>query len=125
MIQFELIGGLLFIPVEVEHTGRKVDLKFIIDSGSAGSSVDINLVKPDFHRKSRLAEIVGVGGSQPAVIQEIDAIRINDTLLRQFPLELADLENPFGIEGIIGNDLLDKCSAIIDYSARHLILRTA
>lgn len=123
MISLEYSDGLLYVPVEICHSSITETIRAIVDTGSAGSAVDINLIRPDFTRHGRLAEIVGVGGSQPAVIQDVDAIRIGNVVLNEFPMEFADLENSFDIQGILGNDFLDKCKAVIDFSSRQLILK--
>ena len=124
MIQFELSGGLLFVPVEIRHGRQNRRLRFILDCGSAGSAVDINLIRPDFSRNARPVEIRGAGGRQPAVIQEVDFLGIGPVSLTKFSLEFADLEDFFGAQGIIGNDLLERFQAVIDYRAQTLTLRT-
>ena len=120
MIPLEFLGGLLFVSVAIVHSSKETRIRAIIDTGSAGSAIDINLLKPDFTRPAKFAEIVGVGGSQPAVIQAVDSLEIGNLILRERQLEFADLENSFGIQGIIGNDLLDLCNATIDFQPRAL-----
>ena len=123
MISFQLEGGLLYIPISVQHYTQNISLNAIIDTGSAGTAVDINNIRPDFSRDARLAEIVGVGGQQPAVIQNVDQVALGNITFKDFPIEFADLENTFGIEAIVGNDLLKLSNVNIDFPTHSLSLK--
>ncbi len=120
MIRFEIRGGLLYVPISIRHCEQQSTLNSIVDTGSAGSAVDTNCLRPNFERDARFAEIVGVGGRQPALIQSVDRIAIGDLCLEDFPIEFADLENSFGVQAILGNDILVRYGALINYQANTL-----
>ncbi len=57
--RFELSGGLLFVAGGVRQQSQQAPVRFIIDTGAAGSAIDVNLITPDFSRPSKFAEICG------------------------------------------------------------------
>lgn len=122
MIQFQIVNGLLFLPATVQHASQNVAINFILDTGSAGSAVDVNLVRPDFGRHSSFAEISGVGGSESVLIQKIDKISFGAITLDNISFQFGDLDNSFNVQGILGNNILEKYNATIDYQACVLTL---
>jgi hypothetical protein len=117
MIKFEIARGLLFVPVIVQQGKHTASVKFIIDTGAAGSAIDISCLRPDFSRPSRFAEISGVGGSDSVLIQDVDVIQFGAIRLEGIALQFSDLENSFGVQGIIGNNILNTFKADINYES--------
>ena len=120
MIKFELSDDLLFIHGEVQQLSQRVPIRFIIDTGAGGSAVDVNIVAPDFLRHSRFAEISGVGGGESVLIQKVDLIQLGSVRLQDIEFQFGDLENSFGVQGIIGNNILATYKANIDYGSLQL-----
>ncbi len=122
MIRFEIIDGLLFVPGRVRQGEKQAEIRFIIDTGASGSAVDVNFFRPDFARHARFAEISGAGGSTSVLLQEVDVIQLGHLLLNNVKLQFGDLENAFGVQGILGNDILVAHNALIDYRTSQLSL---
>lgn len=121
-MKFRFSDGLPFVSIACRIGNRRANFDAIIDTGSAGSALDVNVLPPDFAKDGRFAEIVGVGGSQPVMIQAVDEIKIGSTQIDSFELEFTDLENNFGVQAIIGSDLLRQQRAIINYKDSSLTL---
>ena len=102
-----------------------VQVRFIIDTGAAGSAIDVNLVAPDFSRHSRFATIFGVGGGSSVLIQTVGVIQLGPFQLPNIEMQFGELENSFGVQGIIGNNILAAYNATIDYNTSVLSLTTA
>ena len=76
MRKFELVGGLIILPIVFVYSAKvKVQANAMIDTGSAGTALDINLLTLDPSRVSRIVELAGIGGNQdvgvlPAIVRE-------------------------------------------------------
>lgn len=77
MIRFDYINGLLQLRAIVRQVDRKAELRFIIDTGAAGSALDFNVIKPDYARHSRFVRISGVGGQESVLVQRLDLLDIS------------------------------------------------
>lgn len=119
-MKFEFKSGLIYVPISVHYNKSIIDIQAAIDTGSAGTAVDINLVKLDLSRKTRIADIVGIGGWQQVAIQEAEKVIIGDESTLNFQIEFADLKDTFGVDAFIGSDLLKKLNAVIDFSVEEL-----
>ncbi len=113
---FKLDGGLKILPIVVEYSGSvKVQAKALVDTGSAGTALDIKLLSLDPSRASRIVELAGIGGSQDVVIQKVNSIQFAHKAVSDFEVELGDFANRFGFNAIIGSDLLEVLGACVDY----------
>ncbi len=123
-MKFKLRGGLLYLPVSIVYESQ-VELIGIIDTGSAGTVVEIDRFDIDLlSRNARVITMCGVGGTQEAFAQTVSKISIGNALVENFELEFCDLKEDFGSEAIIGSDLLDKLGAVIDYDNREISFRS-
>ncbi len=119
-MKFKLQGGLLYLPVSIVYESQ-VELIGIIDTGSAGTVVEIERFNIDLlSRDARAVTMVGVGGTQEAFAQRVSRISIGDSSVDNFELEFCDLKEYFGFEAIIGSDLLDKLGAVIDFKKQEI-----
>ena len=50
---FELVYGLIYVPMQIDYSDQQVDLRAIVDTGSAGTAVNINLFNLDYRRDGR------------------------------------------------------------------------
>jgi hypothetical protein len=120
-VNFEIVGGLLYAELSVFYESE-VKLLAIIDTGSAGTAVDIDKFNINPHRLgSRLVEIVGVGGCQEVICQPISKLKIGGVEVINYEVQFCDLWNQFKFEAIIGSELLDHLGAIIDYTKREIV----
>ena len=126
MIRFELVGGLIIVPTRFIYSSQiSIEADAIVDTGSAGTALDTTLVELDRTIPSRICEIVGVGGNQDVVIQEIDAVLFGNYRTNRVEVEFGDITSVFCFSAIIGSDLLDALGACIDYYTKEIrIART-
>ena len=117
-MKFELFKGLIIVPVTFVYKASKIETQGVIDTGSAGTALDINLVKLDFTRPSSIVEIVGIGGSQDVLLQMVEEVTFNTATVKNFQIEFGDVTNIFGFDAIVGGDLLDALGICIDYENR-------
>lgn len=66
--------GLIWVPVELLYDGKRVRIEnCIIDTGSASTAIDIDLVEFNFDRKTSIKRLTGIGGgTQEVLSQNVD-----------------------------------------------------
>lgn len=119
-MKFEYRNGLLYLPISVCYD-KSIELIGIIDTGSAGTAVDIDKFNIDLlSRNGRAVTLHGVGGTQDAFIQTVSSVKIDYFEATNFEIEFCDLQESFGFEAIIGSDLLMALGAVIDYTTSEI-----
>lgn len=111
-ISFQFREGLLYLPVTLVANGNMLTIdNCIFDTGSAGTVFDTDVVaqigiqsKPD----SKLKRLMTVGGGQTVFMSMVDKLIFGDEVLPSIEIEVGNLHSKFGIEGIIGTDLMQK-----------------
>ncbi len=119
MINFELRKKLPFISITAVHSGIefKID-NVLVDTGSAASIFASDYVRKfgiDSASKDKIRKIVGVGGNEYVIEKRIDALIIDGISIEDSIIQIGDMDYGFGINGIIGGDLLVRTKMIIDY----------
>lgn len=93
----------------------------MVDTGSAGTAVDIDKFNIDVHTAgSEMINLVGIGGRQEAIKQKVYRVEIGECDLINFKIQFCDLWDKFGFEAINGSDLLETLNAIIHYPYREI-----
>lgn len=123
-MKFKLCKGLILIPVVFQYRAEKIETQALVDTGSGGSALDIELVRFDFSLPTKAREIVGVGGIQEVAIQEIESISLCGTKVLKFPIEFGDIATSFGFKAVIGSDLLNLLGTCIDYQQQEIRIST-
>ena len=119
-MRLALRNGLLYVPVKLFYHSSVIPLAALIDTGSAGTAVDINLIKVDFTRETVFRDLVGVGGRQRVIVQRVEGVEIGEHRVSDLPLELCDMDEEFGIQAILGGDVLKALNAVVDYGAQEM-----
>ncbi len=120
-MKFEYDGGLLYAELSILH-GSEVKLRAMIDTGSAGTAVDIDRFQVDLHMPgSELVYIAGVGGRQEVISQTVSKLSIGDIDIPNYKVQFCDLWDQFQFEAIIGSELLEMLGAVIDYPKREIV----
>lgn len=120
-MKFELYQGLIILPITFVYSETSVvQADAMVDTGSAGTALDINLLTLDPFRAARIVEISGIGGNQDVVIQKIDNIQFGGQSVHDFEVEFGDVVTKFGFNAIIGSDLLDALGACVDYERKEI-----
>lgn len=116
-MKFTFRQGLIWIPIEVVYEGQMVRIEdCIIDTGSATTAIDIDMIAFNFRKPATIRRICGLGGGvQEVVAQTIELIKIGDASFSHVEIEFGDIASLFGINGFIGNDLLRRVCLTIDF----------
>lgn len=127
MINFELRKKLPFISITAIHNGIefKVD-NVLVDTGSAATLFASDYVRQfgiDSEPEDRIRKIVGVGGNEYVIEKRIDVLIIDGVSIKDSIIQVAEMDYGFGINGIIGGDLLIRTKMIIDYERRTILLK--
>ncbi|OGQ38421.1 MAG: hypothetical protein A2W61_02960 [Deltaproteobacteria bacterium RIFCSPLOWO2_01_44_7] len=109
-ISFRLFKGLLYMPVTITNKGQKLLLNnCIFDTGSAGTTFDTEeaaKIGIKSTLESKLKRLVTVGGYQTVFTHCVDILLLGNQTLHKIEVEVGNLHSKFGIEGIIGTDLM-------------------
>lgn len=118
-MKFSLHRGLPFIKVEICHCGQSCAVvRTLIDTGSASSIFcsdllsEINVLPK---QSDKLHCMQGIGGYEYVVEKVIDSIICDKVKLINHAIQLGELDYGYGIQGIIGSDILNQMNAVIDY----------
>lgn len=118
--KFEIVSGLLLTKLSVFYESE-VELTAMIDTGSAGTAVDIDKFPFDPMRAaSRIVSLVGIGGRQEVIAQFVAGVEIGKQRVLDYEIQFCDLWERFQFEAIIGSDLLERLGATIDYPNREI-----
>ena len=115
---FEFKNGLIWIIFELEYQGNltKID-NCILDTGSATTAVDIELVDFNYQKPATIKRLLGIGGgTQEVIAQNVGKVIIGQSELYDIEIEFGDIRADLGINGFIGNDILSQFTITIDYS---------
>ena len=110
--------------------------RLLIDTGASRSVFDTEKIRSFVNEKffsshDKLSAGLGTN-SMPTSTVTLKTFRIGDLIIENFPVVLLDLQHVNGsyqtlghseIEGVIGNDILVKYKAIINYEKLTLTLR--
>lgn len=110
-IPFRLKHGLLYISVTLLNNEKKLTLdNCIFDTGSGGTVFDTDEVAiigiqatPD----SQLKRLVAVGGPQTVFVSSVNQLVLGKESLSEIKIEVGNLHSKFGIQGIIGTDVME------------------
>jgi hypothetical protein len=124
-ISFHLKYGLLYISVALCHNDKELVLdNCIFDTGSGGTVFDIDEVsKIDIQAtpESPLKRLKTVGGYQTVFIASLDQLRFGQECLKKVGVEVGNLHSKFGIQGIIGTDLMGHFDWRMRFSDQKLV----
>ena len=121
---FQFHHGLIWVALKLIYEEQPVVIEnCILDTGSAGSAIDIHLIPFNYRKPSRLRQLVGIGGGKQEVItQKVESIEFADHIISDIEIEFGNLNIDLGINGFIGTDILSKFSVNINFSKQELTL---
>jgi hypothetical protein len=123
-MQLTLRDGLIWIPVTAAYQGRGVKVSnVVLDTGSATTMFSTDVVSqvgivPELD--DVLHVIRGVGGAEVVFSRRVDRLRVGLQAVEQFEIEVGGVDDAFGINGILGMDLLLQTGAIINLNTLQL-----
>ena len=124
-MNFKYKDGLLWIPIEIVYEGIQVKIDdCIIDTGSATTAFDIDIVNFNYNKNALIRRLSGIGGgSQEVLSQQVDKVIIDNNTLTDINIEFGDISSNFGINGFIGNNILSKFDFSINFSNKKILFR--
>jgi hypothetical protein len=124
-MNFNFRNGLIWIPIDIEYEGENINIdNCILDTGSATTAIDIDLVEFNYKKPSFVKRLVGIGGGTQEVInQEVNKITIDQISLENVEIEFGDIQADIGINGFIGTDVLRNFDINIKFSNKELYFK--
>ncbi|MDO8526777.1 MAG: retropepsin-like aspartic protease [Deltaproteobacteria bacterium] len=126
-ISFQFYRGLLYLPISLVQNGGELILKScIFDTGSAGTTFDTDEVSKigiQSTPQSRLKRLVTVGGYQTVFTSNVKKLILGEVVIENIEVEVGNLHSKFGIQGIIGTDLMRRFDWEIRFSDKVIVLR--
>lgn len=116
-INIRVQSQLPFVTVTLKANGKEVQIDALLDTGSAGSVFDIDAVASiglQMELDDMLIPIRGIGGTDFVAEKYVDAISVGSKSAERFKIEIGKLDYGYGIQGIVGFDLLRSLNAILD-----------
>ena len=98
----------------------------MVDTGSAATLFASDYVRKfgiDSEPEDKIRKIVGVGGNEYVIEKRIDVLIIDGVSIEDSIIQIGDMDYGFGINGIIGGDLLIRTKMIIDYERCTILLK--
>ena len=75
--------GLIFLPITLKYGSKVYNINdCILDTGSAGTVIDIDLIQFNPKIPAVLKRLHGIGGHQDVVAQNVDFVRIDSICLK-------------------------------------------
>jgi Aspartyl protease len=123
-MKFVLRDGLIWLPISLIYEGALVEIEnCILDTGSATTAIDIDLVTFNYRKPTAIKRLYGLGGgTQEVVSQQIDSLTIDGQTLQAIDIEFGDMQADFGINGFVGNDVLSRFTVTIDFRKQEIHL---
>lgn len=122
-MQFIERDGLIFIPITLGYDSKSYQITdCILDTGSAGTVIDVDLIEFNPKIPGILKRLHGIGGYQDVVAQPVDFIEIENCRLENIWVEFGNLENSYCIKGILGTNLLRFINFYLNFNQQKIKL---
>ena len=117
-MKFKWKHGLIWVDLEIQYQGIWYPINdCILDTGSATTAIDIDLIDFNYDQPSEIKRLIGIGGgTQEVVSQQIACIIFGNQVLKGLSIEFGDLQEDLGINGFIGTDFLSQFILTLDFS---------
>ncbi len=127
LINFELRKKLPFISITIVHNS----IEFIIDNVLIDTGSAATIFASDYIRKfgiesepeDKVRKILGVGGNEYVIEKRIDALIIDGVSIEDSIIQVGEMNYGFGINGILGGDLLMRTKMLIDYEKCAILIK--
>jgi len=113
LAEFKLVGGLIF--VEGEHNGEKAS--YILDTGAPGLILNSKIIKEDFEDTYIASGLTGNTSIAEFTIDEFKILDITKSDFRAYQMDLEHIEDEIlhRFAGLVGGDLFDNTTLMLDY----------
>lgn len=119
-MKFVMDDQLPLISVGIEYDGKKmVFSNILLDTGSSSTILDTDLAEEiglllDLEN-AITRKMYGIGGTEICIEQKVSGMTIGGFKLTDFTIQLGDVREMYGFDGIIGSDFLLAHKLIIDF----------
>lgn len=119
-MKFQMEDHLPLVAVQIEYNGmKKTFTNVLLDTGCSSSILDTDLCEEigimlDLEN-AITRKMYGIGGTEICIEQKVSGMTIDKFHLRDFTIQLGDVRDMHGFDGIIGNDFFLANKLIIDF----------
>src|SRR3989338_888656 len=116
-MKFVFKNNLIYLPAILKYNHTLIRIPHcIIDSGSAGTTLDSDFVSLDLSKPTKIRRLVSIGGYEEVIEQQVDSLEVCNTKINHIKIQFGNLKSEYGINGFIGNDFLSNFKVTIDYN---------
>lgn len=121
-MKFEMNDYLPLVSVEIEYNGmKKTFSNVLLDTGCFSTILDTDLCENiglmlDLEN-AVTRKMYGIGGTEICIEQKVSGMTIDKFQLKNFTLQLGDVREMHGFDGIIGSDFFLANKLIIDFKS--------
>ncbi len=121
-MNFIFRNGLIWVAIGLEYEGIEIKVdNCILDTGSATTAIDIEIVDFNYKKSSIIKRLVGIGGgTQEVISQRVSKILFDNVQIEDIEIEFGDIQADLGINGFIGNDILSRFDIDIKFSKQKI-----
>lgn len=119
-MKFEMNDHLPLVAVQIEYNGmKKTFTNVLLDTGCSSTILDTDLCEEiglmlDLEN-AITRKMYGIGGTEICIEQKVSGMNIDEFQLNNFTIQLGDVREMHGFDGIIGNDFFLAHKLIIDF----------
>ncbi len=119
-MKFEMDDHLPQVSVDIEYNGMKRTFSnVLLDTGCSSTILDTDLCEEiglmlDLEN-AITRKMYGIGGTEICIEQKVNGMAIGVFQLNNFTLQLGDVREMHGFDGIIGSDFFQTNKLIIDF----------
>ncbi len=119
-MKFVMDDHLPLVAVQIEYNGNKKTFNnVLLDTGCSSTILDTDLCEEiglllDLEN-AITRKMYGIGGTEICIEQKVIGMNIDEFQLNNFILQLSDVREMHGFDGIIGSDFFIVNKLIIDF----------
>ncbi len=123
-MKLDFVNHLLEVEMTISYKGKKLTIdKLVIDTGAAHTLISSDIVDEIgiyFENGDPLVSSYGIGGEEYSFRKPVDFIKLGNYQILDMKLDFGNLDD-WGINGLIGLDILMRGKFIIDLEKLELI----
>jgi hypothetical protein len=120
-MEFQMVDHLPIVSVDIEYNGKKKAFNHVLlDTGCSSTILDTDLSEEiglllDLEN-AITRKMYGIGDTEICIEQKVKSIIMDEFELTNFAIQLGDVRNMHGFDGIIGSDFFTSNKLIIDFN---------
>lgn len=120
-MKINMIDHLPIVSINIDYNGMsKMFNHVLLDTGCSSTILDTDLSEEidlllDLEN-AVTRKMYGIGGTEICIEQKVKSIFLDKFHLTDFTIQLGDVKEMYGFDGIIGNDFLIANKLIIDFN---------